>query len=223
MANKKNKKGEKRAVSKQKETSGGVFKRLRSKLASISPKGKDVEDVVMGTSDVQAITTMVVDASVADETALTVDATMTVEDLFLEELCDRDDPDVMGLDGISKFCESVLNIDPFEDVRALVFLWKIKATAKPGQIAKTEWTKGCANLDLATCGDLKECLPKLDPNLLTDDEFKDFYKVRTPILLPHVCEKKYISYICLRIFFSRHSFAFNSIARELQSCWTRNW
>ena len=44
----------------------------------------------------------------------------------------------MGLEGISKLCEA-LDLDPLEDIRVLVLLWKLGSNEKPAQISKTEW------------------------------------------------------------------------------------
>jgi len=53
------------------------------------------------------------------------------------DISDDDDPHVAGMEGISKFCED-LGIDPLEDIRILVLLWKMGANDKPAQINKLE-------------------------------------------------------------------------------------
>jgi len=77
--------------------------------------------------------------------------------------------------GICKLCED-LGIDPMEDVRVLVLLWKLGANDKPAQISREEWCRGCAMLQVDSIAKLKSLLPSLDPGFLVDSEFKDFYK-----------------------------------------------
>ena len=77
--------------------------------------------------------------------------------------------------GISKLCEQ-LNIDPLEDIRVLVLLWKMGANEKPAQISKQEWMQGCAKLQVDSIAKFEAMLPSLDTGFLDQTEFKDFYK-----------------------------------------------
>lgn len=90
-------------------------------------------------------------------------------------IADEDDPNVASMEGICKLCED-LGIDPMEDVRVLVLLWKLGANDKPAQISREEWCRGCAMLQVDSIAKLKSLLPSLDPGFLVDSEFKDFYK-----------------------------------------------
>ena len=56
---------------------------------------------------------------------------------LFESYKDEDDPTAMNMEGISKLCEEI-DIDPLEDIRVLVLLWKLNATEKPGHITKDE-------------------------------------------------------------------------------------
>lgn len=77
--------------------------------------------------------------------------------------------------GISNLCEK-LNIDPLEDIRVLVLLWKMGANEKPAQISKQEWMQGCAKLQVDSIAKFETVLPGLDIGFLDQTEFKDFYK-----------------------------------------------
>ncbi|KAL7538651.1 hypothetical protein ACHAWF_006164 [Thalassiosira exigua] len=109
------------------------------------------------------------------------------------ELCEEDNPGAANMEGICKLCEK-LDIDPLEDVRVLVLLWKLGANKKPAEIQKEEWMAGCHKLQLDSIDKFKKYLPALDTGFLDRDEFGDFYKVRFPrgrcrahqtIVLPH--------------------------------------
>jgi hypothetical protein len=80
------------------------------------------------------------------------------------------------MEGISEFCEK-LGIDPLEDVRVLVLLWKMEATSKPAQISREEWMAGCIKLQVDSVESFQAVLPTLDTGFLDNDDFKDFYKV----------------------------------------------
>lgn len=54
---------------------------------------------------------------------------------LFDEIADDDDPTVAGMEGISILCEK-LEIDPLEDIRILVLLWKMGSKEKPAQISK---------------------------------------------------------------------------------------
>jgi hypothetical protein len=99
------------------------------------------------------------------------------EKMFTDLLADEDDNQVAGMEGISKLCEE-LAIDPLEDMRVLVLLWKLGANDKPAQISKDEWMQGCMKLQLDSIAKFQEYLPSLDTGFLDRTAFKDFYKVR---------------------------------------------
>ena len=101
----------------------------------------------------------------------------SAEAIFTEMLADEDDPHVAGMEGISKLCEE-LEIDPLEDIRVLVLLWKLGANDKPAQINKEEWMLGCQKLQADSIDKFKSILPSLDTGFLDQTAFKDFYKVR---------------------------------------------
>ena len=98
------------------------------------------------------------------------------EKLF-QEIADEDDPHVAGMEGISKLCDQ-LGVDPLEDLRILVLLWKLGANEKPAQISKEEWMQGCNKLQVDSIAKFQSILPSLDTGFLDQAEFKDFYKVR---------------------------------------------
>ena len=79
--------------------------------------------------------------------------------------------------GICKLCEQ-LNLDPLEDVRVLVLLYKLGANKKPAEISKEEWMTGCNKLQLDSIDKFTSFLPALDTGFMEREEFKDFYKVR---------------------------------------------
>lgn len=78
--------------------------------------------------------------------------------------------------GICKLCEQ-LDLDPLEDVRVLVLLWKLGANKKPAEIQKEEWIAGCHKLQLDSIDKFKSLVPALDTGFLDREEFSDFYKV----------------------------------------------
>lgn len=100
----------------------------------------------------------------------------SAEKIFNDMLADEDDPHVAGMEGISKLCEE-LDIDPLEDIRVLVLLWKLGANDKPAQINKEEWMMGCQKLQADSIAKFKSILPSLDTGFLDQTAFKDFYKV----------------------------------------------
>ncbi|KAL7507113.1 hypothetical protein ACHAXN_004319, partial [Cyclotella atomus] len=77
--------------------------------------------------------------------------------------------------GISKLC-TLLSLDPYEDIRVLVLLWKLGATKKPAEIQRDEFVSGSCNMNFDSVDKLKELVPSLDTGFLDMDEFKDFYK-----------------------------------------------
>lgn len=78
--------------------------------------------------------------------------------------------------GISKLCEQ-LSLDPYEDVRVLVLLYKLGANSKPSQITREEWIEGCHTLKLDSIAKFKAFLPQLDTGFMAREEFSDFFKV----------------------------------------------
>ncbi|KAI2497737.1 hypothetical protein MHU86_16779 [Fragilaria crotonensis] len=86
-----------------------------------------------------------------------------------------DEGTVASMEGISVLCDK-LDLDPLEDIRVLVLLWKMGATSKPAQISRDEWMKGCEKLQVDTVAKFKELLPSLEVGFLDNDEFKEFYK-----------------------------------------------
>mmetsp|Transcript_13396 Transcript_13396/g.28978 ORF Transcript_13396/g.28978 Transcript_13396/m.28978 type:complete len:257 (-) Transcript_13396:197-967(-) len=91
------------------------------------------------------------------------------------ELCEEDNPDAANMEGICKLCEQ-LDLDPLEDVRVLVLLWKLGANKKPAEIQKGEWIAGCHKLKLDSVDKFKKLLPSLDTGFMDREEFGDFYK-----------------------------------------------
>jgi len=91
------------------------------------------------------------------------------------DIADEANPEIATMEGLAKLCEDI-QIDPYEDVRVLVLLWKLGSNKKPGQITKQEWAQGCKKLEVDTIDKLKKLMPTLDPGFITRDEFKSFYK-----------------------------------------------
>jgi len=86
------------------------------------------------------------------------------------------DPNVATMEGFSVLCEQ-LDMDPCDDIRVMVLLWKLGANSKPQQISKAEWTSGCQSLKSDSLTKLRDVIvPTLDPGFLDNDDFKDFYK-----------------------------------------------
>jgi hypothetical protein len=73
-------------------------------------------------------------------------------------------------------------LDPIEDVRVLVLLYKLGANKKPAEIQKEEWIQGCHTLSLDSIDTFKKFIPQLDTGFMDREEFGDFYKVRTELL-----------------------------------------
>ena len=95
---------------------------------------------------------------------------------LFEDIADEDDPSVAGMEGISTLCDK-LDIDPLEDIRVLVLLWKLGSKERPAQISKEEWISGCQTLQVDSIDKFKALLPSLDVGFLDQTEFRDFYKV----------------------------------------------
>lgn len=112
----------------------------------------------------------------SSSSSLSVINDTAAEKIFLE-IADEDDPTVAGMEGIVKLCEQV-DLDPLEDIRVLVLLWKMGSKEKPGQISKEEFLSGCQRLQIDSISKLQALIPSLDTGFLDEVEFKDFYKVR---------------------------------------------
>lgn len=96
---------------------------------------------------------------------------------MFQKYADEDDPNVANMEGISQLSED-LGIDPLEDIRILVLLWKLEAAKdKPAQISQQEWMAGCQKLQVDSMTKFESLLPQLDIGFLCQAEFKDFYKV----------------------------------------------
>ena len=96
---------------------------------------------------------------------------------IFQEIADEDDPTVAGMEGICKLCEK-LDMNPLEDIRVLVLLWKLGSKEKPAQISKEEWMEGCNKLQVDSIDKFISLLPSLDTGFLDQTDFKEFYKVR---------------------------------------------
>lgn len=71
-----------------------------------------------------------------------------------------------------------MEIDPLEDIRILVLLFKMGAKTKPAQITRHEWIAGCSALNIQSVESLKSLLPSLDPGFMNHNQFRELYKVR---------------------------------------------
>lgn len=97
--------------------------------------------------------------------------------------------------GICKLCEQ-LNLDPLEDVRVLVLLWKLGANKKPTEIQKEEFIAGCHKLQIDSIAKFKALLPGLDTGFMDREEFSDFFKVCYFLgLLFVICIGCFVSYL----------------------------
>ena len=96
---------------------------------------------------------------------------------IFQEIADEDDPNAAGMEGICKLCEK-LDLNPLEDIRVLVLLWKLGSKEKPAQISKEEWMSGCNKLQVDSIDKFLSLLPSLDTGFLDQSDFKSFYKVR---------------------------------------------
>ena len=102
-------------------------------------------------------------------------AEVAAEKLFTI-IADENDPTVATMDGIVVLCEQ-LDLDPFEDIRVLVLLYKLGAKEKPAQISKEEFVTGCVEHNITSIETMKKFIPSLDVGFMDQTEFKDFYKV----------------------------------------------
>lgn len=114
------------------------------------------------------------------------DTLSTLFDTFLERSIVQDEKSSSSKIDVSKV--SSISIDrgldlliadcglELDDIRSLVLLWKLGST-KPGKLARTEFINGCKTHNVSSISDITETmLSTLDPNFLTGDEFKSFYK-----------------------------------------------
>jgi hypothetical protein len=99
------------------------------------------------------------------------------EKLFLQYADEEDAMNSANMEGISLLCEQ-MDIDPMEDIRILVLLWKMGANEKPGMITREEWMTGCHRLQVDSVAKFQSLLPSLETGFLDQAEFKEFYKVR---------------------------------------------
>lgn len=97
-----------------------------------------------------------------------------VSDLF-DRFRDPEDVDSMTMEGIAALAGE-LGLDPETDVRVLVLAWKLKAAAKPGEIARSEFQEGMQAFGVDTIEGLQQQLPTLDPGFLEQREFREFYR-----------------------------------------------
>lgn len=97
---------------------------------------------------------------------------LSAEKLF-EELCDADDPETIGSDGIVRLCE-FLGIDP-QDKKTLMLMWRLGACKKPGLITKEEWVQGLAKIRKRNLAELRKYMPFLDSGFLSYEEYRDFF------------------------------------------------
>lgn len=131
-------------------------------------------------------------------------------DKIFATIADESDPTIATMDGICALCEK-LDLDPFEDVRVLVLLWKLGSKEKPAQITKEEFTTGCTLLQIDSMAKLKALIPSLDLGFMDQAEFKDFYKVRAYACV-QVCVYGINSLVFLQLmvrFFWQFCFQFN--------------
>lgn len=94
---------------------------------------------------------------------------------MFDEIADHDDPSIATMEGISKLAEQ-LGINPEEDIRILVLLYKLGATSKPAQISSSEWISGCEKLQADSVDKLKMLLPSLDLGFMERSDFREFNK-----------------------------------------------
>ncbi|XP_022250562.1 DCN1-like protein 4 isoform X1 [Limulus polyphemus] len=92
---------------------------------------------------------------------------------LFREYTSIDDPDIIGPDGMEKFCEDI-GVEP-EDVVMLVLAWKMEAK-QMGFFRLSEWLKGLSDLQ---CDTIQIIQSKLDylRSLLDDPiSFKSIYR-----------------------------------------------
>lgn len=94
---------------------------------------------------------------------------------MFDSIADENDPNIANMEGVCKLAEK-LNIDPFEDVRILVLLYKLGAEEKPSQMSREEWKIGCERLQCDSTDKFKDLVPSLDTAFMVDNEFRNFYK-----------------------------------------------
>lgn len=94
---------------------------------------------------------------------------------MFDNIADDDDPNVASYTGISQLADH-LGIDPYEDIRILVLLFKMGANSKPAQISRSEWTAGCEKLQADSVDKFKMLLPSLDFGFMERSEFREFHK-----------------------------------------------
>ena len=97
---------------------------------------------------------------------------------IFDQFAEVDDPELMTMDGIANmFNHPDIGIDPSADVRALVIMWRLGATSKPGCITKQEFVKGMQSISATSLSDLKQKLKKnnFDIGFLETKEFRGIW------------------------------------------------
>lgn len=98
-----------------------------------------------------------------------------LNELFNNFTDEEEDTEVMTMEGIAKMCEQ-LDLDPTSDVRVLVLCWRLNATAKPGQVTRSEFVAGMKSMRVSTMAELKGRVPSFDTGFLEKSEFREFYR-----------------------------------------------
>ncbi|XP_065341767.1 DCN1-like protein 4 isoform X1 [Cloeon dipterum] len=92
---------------------------------------------------------------------------------WFQEYSQNDDPNIMGPDGVEKFCSDI-KVKP-EDIVMLVLAWKMKAK-QMAYFTQEEWLQGMTEM---SCDSIEKLRYKLDSlrNLLKDSAtFKSIYR-----------------------------------------------
>lgn len=98
-----------------------------------------------------------------------------IEKMFAD-IADETNDQIATMEGLAKLCEESLGLDPYEDPRVLVLVWKLGAKEKPGQISKEEWVSGCKSLVVDSVDKMKGIVSSLDLGFLDHKEFRVFYQ-----------------------------------------------
>jgi DCN1-like protein 4/5 len=86
---------------------------------------------------------------------------------------DESEGDVIGPDGIEKFC-SDLGLTP-DNIQVLLIAWKLQAQTM-GYFTKEEWMSGMRKMNCDSVTKLKNHLPKLKAEMNDANSFKDIYR-----------------------------------------------
>lgn len=95
-----------------------------------------------------------------------------IEVLF-NRLKDPDDPNKIGVEGITKFCEE-LRLDPTSRI-VLIIAWKFKAAVQC-EFTKSEFVNGMIELSVDDLEKLRRILPNLENELADRAKFKSLYQ-----------------------------------------------